>query len=154
MLTAKKITSLVAVLMAVTLFSSCGGCKKVQKEIVVHITSSPETEAGKHLVIMALTFADNAAKNKANVMVFFTIDGVKAALKTTSDFSVSNGDYKSKSYSELITSLKEKQVKFMVCPMCLKMAGIADDQIIEGAELGKMDTFLSTFDTNPSVLTW
>lgn len=133
-------------------FASCASQGK--DGLLVHIASGPGSDESNHRIIMGLNLAYNALKSGRPVLVFFDVKGVVIPVQSEPDVA-------HESHKEMIPSAKEAMRKIldeggriMVCPACLKHAGFGEGDLIEGAEMGKMDTIFNFTDGRVITLDW
>lgn len=114
--------------------------------VIVHISSGPETDIGSHRIIMGLNLAYNAANTGRKVLVFFDVHGVSVPLKTAVDVTHASHAEGIPSAQEALRLILDKGGRIMVCPACLQQAGYSADDLIDGAEMGKIDTLFQFTD--------
>lgn len=90
----------------------------------IHISSGYDKP---QRAMMALSFATKVM-DKHNVALFFDLEGVKLLKKNAEDITLEHYT----PMKEALTLLTDKGVLVMACPMCLKVAGIAEEDLIQG----------------------
>ena len=101
--------------------------------IFLHVSSgydNPQKAA------MALTLAEKFTESH-DVMVFFDIKGVEILKKDAEPISMEHYT----SSNEALTNLLAKGAKIAACPMCLKKAGIKENELLEGIKVARKEMF-------------
>ena len=109
--------------------------ENVQKKdgIFLHVSSgfdNPQKAA------MALTLATKYTDSH-DVMLFFDIKGVELVKKDSRNINMEHYD----TSFDAIQHLLDNGAQIAACPMCLKKAGISEDQLIEGVQVAQKDMF-------------
>lgn len=120
------------------------GCQRVGMEsqsasgrdgVFIHIKEGPENP---HAVLMALQMASLMAADR-DVLVYFDLKGVGAALKDSPDISYPSFE----SSRAQFTALMAKGVPIYVCPGCLKAAGKQPQDVMPGLKIAEKDAFFN-----------
>ena len=113
--------------------------KPVKKDgIFMHISSGYDNP---HKVAMALTLATKFTDTH-DVMLFFDIKGVEILKKGAESITMENFT----SSDEALRSLLESGARIAAFPMCMKKAGISENELIEGIEVAKKELFFDFTD--------
>ena len=99
-----------------------------KKTIFYNITTEEAWAAG-----MALAQANKALENGYDVAIFLNVRGVFLASKK---FKTDSWADSGKSLQDMLKSAMDKGAKTIICPMCLKKAGMTMDDLIEGVVKG------------------
>lgn len=94
------------------------------KSLFINLTSDEPWRAG-----MALKFALVNLKAGHPVTVFLNVEGSRLAVSDIPDSA-------NKSAAELVADVIAAGGKVIVCPMCLKKAGLDADKLMKGVTLG------------------
>ncbi len=101
------------------------------KKLFVNLSSDE-----MHRATMAIGFSTRIlTKIKIPVTIFLNIDGVRVADKNLPEYKNANG----KSTKEMLSAFMKAGGRVIVCPMCMKAAGINKGELIEGVEMGGAD---------------
>ncbi len=103
-----------------------------KKTIFYNITTDEAWTAG-----MALGQASKALENGYDVAIFLNVRGVFLASKK---FKTDSWGDSGKSLQEMLQAAMDKGAKTIICPMCMKKAGMTMDDVIEGVMKGGPDT--------------
>jgi predicted peroxiredoxin len=95
-----------------------------KKTIFYNITTEEAWSAG-----MALGQAEKALNNGYNVVIFLNVRGVWIASK---DFHTDSWSASGKSLQDMLKSAMDKGATVLICPMCMKKAGMTLDDVIKG----------------------
>lgn len=123
------------------LFVGCSGNQKaVQPEPVsdglfLHVSSGPENP---HRFLMPLQMAVTMSETN-DVLIFFDIESVYGIVKDAPE--VSHAGFPSSRTQ--IRKLADMGVTLMVCPGCLKAAGYAPDDLLDGVQVADKGTFFN-----------
>ena len=122
--------SVVAVVLTLVLVSGFASAA-TQKTIFYNLTTEEAWSAG-----MALGQANKALENGYKVVIFLNVRGVFIASRrfNTDGFADSG-----KSLQDLLKSAMDKGAKVIICPMCMKKAGMTMDDMIKGVVKGGPD---------------
>ncbi len=102
-----------------------------KKTIFYNLTTDEAWAAG-----MAIGQATKALENGYNVAIFLNVRGVfLASKKFQSDSWAASG----KSLQDMLKTAQDKGAKVIICPMCMKKAGLTMDDIIKGVVKGGPD---------------
>jgi predicted peroxiredoxin len=111
-------------LSVLTLSASAGE----KKTIFYNVTTDDTWATG-----MATGQAAQAMKSGYKVVIFLNVRGVYLAAKSrTLDAFSGTG----KTPQAVLTDLIKGGARVIICPMCMKKAGIAESDLLEGAEMG------------------
>ena len=110
-------------------------------KLFINLTSDEPWRAG-----MALTFAKANLMRGYEVSVFLNVEGVRVAAKTLPHHrSGASG----KTASEMVIEVLAAGGTVIVCPMCLKQAGLTPDDLVDGVTMGSPDvTFPALYDSD------
>jgi len=98
------------------------------KTLFYNVTTDDEWAAG-----MALGQAGMARKSGYDVVVFLNVRAVYLADKARS-WDVFSGT--GKDVHQMISDLAAGGARIIICPMCMKRAGLTEADLIDGVELG------------------
>lgn len=100
-----------------------------------------------HRARMALNFSINQQKRGHPVTIFFNDKGVLvASTKNAGNFA---------EHQQMVAELQAAGGKILVCPMCMKHYGVADADLLPGAEVGSPEkTGAALFQDDAKTLTW
>ena len=115
-----------------------------KKTIFYNITTEEAWSAG-----MALAQANKALDNGYNVVIFLNVRGVFIAAKSFNTDSFSSSG---KSLQDMLKSAMDKGAKAVICPMCMKKAGMTMDDVIEGVVGGGPDTTMKAMTADNTVV--
>ncbi len=102
-----------------------------KKTIFYNLTTDEAWAAG-----MAIGQATKALENGYNVAIFLNVRGVfLASKKFKTDSWAASGE----SLQDMLKTARDKGAKVIICPMCMKKAGLSMDDIIEGVVKGGPD---------------
>ena len=105
-----------------------------QKTIFYNVTSDEAWRAG-----MALGQANKALESGYSVVISLNVRGVFLASKSFSTDSFSGSGA---SLQDMLKAAMKKGGKFIICPMCMKKAGMSMDDVIDGVVKGGPDSTL------------
>lgn len=105
-----------------------------QKTIFYNVTSDEAWSAG-----MALGQANKALEAGYNVVVSLNVRGVFLASKS---FSTDTFSGSGASLQDMLKAAMKKGGKVIICPMCMKKAGMTMDDVIDGVTKGGVDVTL------------
>lgn len=108
-------------------------CQKAKDGLFVHVSKGYNNP---QKVLMALSLSVKMAEDK-DVALFFDIEGVKLLTRTSEDIKMDNF----MGMHEALDKLIEMNVLIMACPMCLRKAGIAPEDLREGVIVAEKDKF-------------
>jgi predicted peroxiredoxin len=100
-----------------------------QKKTIFYNVTTDETWAAG----MATGQADMAMKSGYKVVVFLNVRGVYLASKSRAQDIFSGTG---KTARDMLTGLMKGGARVIICPMCLKKAGIKDADLLDGVEMG------------------
>jgi predicted peroxiredoxin len=107
---------------------SLNGSAGEKKTIFYNVTTDDSWASG-----MATGQAAMALKSGYKVVVFLNVRGVYLASKSRA-LDVFSGT--GKTAREMLAELMKGGARVIICPMCMKTAGIADADLLEGVEVG------------------
>ncbi len=132
------------VLLAVFLF---GPASAQQKETIFYnITKEEAWAAG-----MALGQAHMALDNGYSVIIFLNVRGVFIASKS---FQTDSWASSGQSLQDVLKSAMDKGAKVVICPMCMKKAGMTMDDVIKGVVEGGPKTMKTMTAENTTVISF
>jgi predicted peroxiredoxin len=99
----------------------------------IHISKG---EAHAHDVLMALMLADKFSESH-DVLVFFDIDGIEMVTKDAPNLVMDPFDPSDDIFKRLLS----RDVTILACPACMKVSGIAEEDLREGIETAQKDMF-------------
>ena len=108
-------------------------CTDVKDGMFIHVSKGYNNP---QKVLMALSLATKMAESK-DVALFFDIEGVKLLTKTSEDIEMENFLTLHNAFNELV----KMNVLIMACPMCLKKAEIAPEDLREGIIVAEKEKF-------------
>lgn len=126
-------------LVAAVFFAACmqnadqQHAEKTRDGVFIHITHDHRSP---HRVLMPLSMAAMMADDK-DVLIYLDIDAVKLVTRDAEDIEFGH-------FASLKTSLQkliDMKVGIYACPGCMKAAGIAPEDLIEGVEVAQKDKF-------------
>lgn len=98
------------------------------KTLFYNLTTDESWAAG-----MALGQASMAQQSGYQVVVFLNVRGVYLAQESRAQDTFSGTG---KTPKEMLASLHENGARLVICPMCMKKAGIAESDLVPNVELG------------------
>ncbi len=107
----------------------------VRDGVFIHIT---ESYSDPHRVLMPLKMAMIMSDDK-DVLVYMDIHAVELLVKDAKDLSFADFE----SFQTYVKQLVGKKVGVYACPTCLKIAGFAPEDLMEGVELARKDKFFN-----------
>jgi len=107
--------------------------QKPKDGVFIHIT---EGYNDPHSVLMPLKMAMMMSKDK-DVLVYMDIHAVELLVKDAKDMNYADFD----SFQTYVRQLVDKGVGVYACPTCLKIAGFAPEDLIEGVQVAQKDKF-------------
>ena len=105
----------------------------VRDGVFIHITQCYDDP---HRVLMPLKMALMMSDDK-DVIVYLDIHAVQFLAKNAKDINFADFE----SAHTYIKKLAEKGVGVYACPTCMKIAGIAPEDLIEGVQVAQKDKF-------------
>jgi predicted peroxiredoxin len=103
--------------------------------VFIHITHD---HSNPHRVLMPLRMAGMMANDK-DVLIYLDIDAVKLVTKDAADIEHEAFPSLKASLQELI----DMNVGIYACPGCLKAAGIAEEDLMDGVQVAQKDKFFN-----------
>jgi len=88
---------------------------------------------------MALKMAVTMAEGQKDVFVYCDIEAVKVLSLTAKNVSMKGFP----TLHELLTRLAELKVPIVACPTCMRIAGIAEQDLRTGVKVAQRDLFFS-----------
>lgn len=123
------------ILLALMAFATTSVAVAADKTFFYNISTDESWKAG-----MALGQGNKALEEGYDVVFFLNVRGVYlASTKRQQDTFGPTGH----TPREMLQAAQEEGARVVICPMCLKKAGMTMDEVIEGAERGGPDV---TFD--------
>jgi predicted peroxiredoxin len=116
-------------------------------ELIINLTS--DVNQAPESALMALHFAEKALENDIDVTVFMNVRGVKLASNKSSEI-VFNGE----NLQGIITNILNKGGKVVACPMCMKVQGVQESELIDGIEVSSPNFMMQKLRENPTVFTY
>ncbi len=110
-----------------------GSETSVRDGVFIHITQCYDDP---HRVLMPLKMALMMSDDK-DVIVYLDIHAVQFLAKNAKDINFADFE----SAHTYIKKLAEKGVGVYACPTCMKIAGIAPEDLIEGVQVAQKDKF-------------
>lgn len=110
-------------------------CDTVRDGVFIHIT---EAYNDPHRVLMPLKMATMMAMDK-DVLVYMDIHAVELAVKSAKDLNYDDFE----SFKTYIKKLNDMKVGVYACPTCLKIAGFAPEDLMEGVQVAQKDKFFN-----------
>lgn len=107
--------------------------EKPRDGVFIHITHDHNSP---HRVLMPLSMATMMADDK-DVLIYLDIDAVKLVVKDAADIEYGHFTSLKSSLQKLI----EMNVGIYACPGCMKAAGIAVEDLIDGVSIAEKDKF-------------
>jgi predicted peroxiredoxin len=115
-----------------------------QETIFYNVTTDEAWAAG-----MALGQANKALDVGYKVVIFLNVRGVFIASKAfVTDTSGATG----KSMQEMLKAAMGKGARAIICPMCMKKAGMTMDDVIEGVVKGGPDVTMKAMTADDTVV--
>ena len=130
----QTLSVLALVLWAVLVSSTVSADTK--KTIFYNLTTDEAWAAG-----MAIGQANKALENGYKVAIFLNVRAVFLASKEFKTDSWSGSD---QTLQDMLKSAMNKGATVIICPMCLKKAGLTMDDVIEGVVKGGPDVTMKT----------
>ena len=115
-----------------------------KKTIFYNITTEEAWAAG-----MALGQANKALENGYDVAIFLNVRGVFLASKR---FKTDSWADSGKSLQDMLKSAMDKGAKAIICPMCMKKAGMTMDDLIKGVVKGGPDVTMKAMTADNTVV--
>ncbi len=115
-----------------------------QKTIFYNITTDEAWAAG-----MALGQATKALEVGYKVVIFLNVRGVLIASKSFSSDSFGGSG---KSLQDMLKTALGRGAQAIICPMCMKKAGLTMDDVIEGVVKGGPDVTMKAMTADDTVV--
>jgi len=103
--------------------------------IFIHLSTGPEDP---HRVLMALNMARIMAEDK-DVLVYFDIKAVEVVRQDAED--ITHPAFPSS--LEQLSALIDLGVELQVCPGCLKVAGLSEEDVVDGVAIANKEKFFT-----------
>lgn len=118
-----------------------------QAELIINLTSNVNEAPESSL--MALHFALKARENDIPVTVFLNVQGVHLA-------STASGDiiFNEENLQDIIRQITERGGKVVACPMCMKVQGISEEDLMEEIQVSSPGLIMQKLRENPTVFTY
>jgi predicted peroxiredoxin len=114
------------------------------KTIFYNITTDEAWAGG-----MALGQANKALENGYKVVLFLNVRGVFLASKT---FHTDTLSASGMSLQDMLKAAIKKGAKAVICPMCMKKAGMTKEDIIDGVEKGGPNVTMKLMTADDTVI--
>ena len=114
--------------------------------VFIHITHDHNNP---HRVLMPLQMASMMANDK-DVLIYLDIDAVSLVINDSED--IAYGHFTP--LKESINNLLEMGVEIYACPGCMKIAGIEEDDLLEGIKVAQKEKFFNFTDGRIVSLTY
>ena len=115
-----------------------------EKTIFYNVTTEEAWAAG-----MAVGQATSALDNGYSVVIFLNVRGVFLASK---NFNTDSFSESGKSLQEMLKSAMEKGATVVICPMCMKKAGMTMEDVIKGVVKGGPDVTMKAMTAEDTVV--
>jgi predicted peroxiredoxin len=115
-----------------------------QKTIFYNLTTDEAWAAG-----MALGQANKALESGYRVTIFLNVRGVLIASKS---FSTDSFGGSGMSLQDMLKGAMSKGAQAIICPMCMKKAGLTMDDVIDGVVEGGPDVTMKSMTADDTVV--
>ena len=102
--------------------------------VFIHISKGSEDT---HDVLMALMLADKFSTSN-DVLVFFDKDGIELVTEGAPNLEMDPFD----SSDDIFKRLVNEGVEILACPACMKISGVAEEDLRAGVKLAEKERFL------------
>ncbi len=150
----KKLKNLMALILLVSLFASCGDTSSVQEkttvnsnELFINLTSDATVSA--HGSLMGIHLAEKALDNGLKVTVFLNVNGVKL-LQPGADTLVFHGE----NIIKALNTVAEKGGEIIACPHCMEALDIDKTKIPSNIKVSEEEVMMEKLKNNPTVFTY
>lgn len=127
-----------------TLYAGYGLADSERKNIFYNVTTDDVWTAG-----MAVGQANKALESGYGVTIFLNVRGVYLGTKSRMrDILGASG----KSPQDLLLKAMKGGARVIICPMCMKQAGINKDGLLEGVEIGGPDITFKAMTADDTVV--
>lgn len=115
--------------------------------LFVNLTSNDPWRAG-----MAINFAQNSLNKDHEVVIYLNIQGVNlASAKIPQPINSHNGQ----NLQEMLKDFISQGGRVIICPSCMKLAGVTQEDLIEGVEMSSPDVIETTlYRDQVRVMSW
>jgi predicted peroxiredoxin len=114
--------------------------------MLFNITSGLEDP---HSVTMAMQLANHALDDGRAVTLFFNVRGVEVAAKSCPDAA-----FGAEPLPAMLAKLVERGANVQVCPHCMKVRGIGEDDLVDGAEVTTREKLFGQLAGNTAVFSY
>lgn len=118
-----------------------------QAELIINLTSNVKEAPESSL--MALHFALKARENDIPVTVFLNVQGVHLSSTASRDIV-----FNDENLQDIIRQITETGGKVVACPMCMKVQGISEEELMEGVQVSSPGLMMQKLRENPTVFTY
>jgi len=109
---------------------------QIRDGVFIHLSHGVDSP---HRLLMALKMAVTMAEGQKDVFVYCDIEAVKVLSLTAKNVSMKGFP----TLHELLTRLAELKVPIVACPTCMRIAGIAEQDLRTGVKVAQRDLFFS-----------
>jgi len=109
---------------------------QIRDGVFIHLSHGVDSP---HRLLMALKMAITMAEGQKDVFVYCDIEAVKVLALTAKNVSMKGFP----TLHELLIRLAELKVPIVACPTCMKIAGIAEQDLRPGVKVAQRDLFFS-----------
>ena len=118
-----------------------------QGNLFINLTSDSQRRAG-----MALSLARAALERGHDVTVYLNVEGVRLA---STRFPHELTGYSEEDVQETLQAFIAEGGQVIVCPRCMQMLAVGEDELIDGVTIGAPDiTFPAMFGENTQVISY
>jgi len=146
--TAALLTFVLVVAAAVVAIAAAPVEKESKSAIVINMTAGKED---LHSFWMGLQLAGHALADGRKATVYLNVNAPWLG-STKAPEDLRHGDLPTP--REQIADLLEKGAKIIVCPGCLKLAGLAKEDLLPGLELGTKEALFGPLDGKGAVFSY
>ncbi len=147
MTTRTHIQKMFILCLALTLALLSGTLSATEKKTIFYnVTTEEVWPAG-----MALGQANMALKNGYKVVIFLNVRGVFLA---STSFKTDSFGGSGKSLQDMLRSAMDGGAKVVICPMCMKKAGMTMDDVIKGIVKGGPDVMKAMTADDTAVISY
>lgn len=140
----KVLKSSLAVLFLLSMVAVAPVSADDRKTIFYNVTTEDAWAAG-----MALGQANKAIDAGYKVVIFLNVHGIFIASKS---FLTDINGLSGKSMQDMLKAAMDKGARVIICPMCMKKAGLTMDDLIEGVVKGGPDVTLKAMTAEDTVV--
>jgi predicted peroxiredoxin len=109
---------------------------RIRDGVFIHLSHGSDSP---HRLLMALKMAVTMAEGQKDVFIYCDIEAVKVLTRAAKNVSMEGFP----ALYELLTRLSELKVPIVACPTCMKIAGIAEQDLRPGVKVAQRDLFFS-----------